>query len=87
MSENIVDQLRSDGMGERHYVRESRIVLGGLLDRAASEIEQLRVDCNKASIDGAAKERARIIELLSEHREIYAVRHMILNLRNSNDQY
>lgn len=39
---SIVDRLRSDGEGERQYEREARLVLGGLLDEAADEIERLR---------------------------------------------
>lgn len=38
-----------------------------LIDILTNEIEQLRVDINKAFIDGAADERAKIVALLHEH--------------------
>lgn len=77
MSKDIVDKLRSDGEGERQYEREARVVLGGLLDAAANEIEQLRVDYNEAFIDGAAAERAKIVAWIKmvkdEYRDPYVV--------------
>lgn len=42
--EDILVRLRSDGEGERSYVREARCELGGLLDEAARVIETLRED-------------------------------------------
>ena len=42
---DIVDDLRKDHADEeRQYKREARIVMGGLLNTAADEIEQLRKD-------------------------------------------
>ena len=63
---DIVDQLRSDGENERQHKREARVVLGGLLDAAAQEIEQLRVDYKEAFIDGASDERAKIVAWLQK---------------------
>jgi len=42
---DIVDDLRKAPYEEeRQYKREARIVLGGILEEAANEIEQLRKD-------------------------------------------
>ena len=47
------------------------------LEKAADEIEQLRVDYNEASIDGAADERAKIVAWIKmvkdEYRDPYVV--------------
>ena len=40
-----------------------------LIDILTNEIEQLRVDYNEASIDGAAEERAKIVAWLREIEE------------------
>ena len=42
MKDDLLERLRSDGENECQSEREARCVLGGLLDAAAQEIEQLR---------------------------------------------
>ena len=74
MRRDIVDQLRFDGEGERQHEREARVVLGGLLDEAADEIERLRKE-----VAAAQDERAKIVAWLRDGvamSDVYYINHV-----------